>query len=121
MSSYGYDMFVIDDNYYTDSFYNDMSNSLAPQEEKKNTPTANTVSSFSNYKQGCRCKNMQRLMYSKAEELNEIKSQVFTLYLLLIVSVFIIVSQRITINGLNNLLYVIKLSSRGPTSQTPIV
>lgn len=121
MSSYGYDTFVIDDNYYTDSFYNDMSSSLSTQPEKKSNPTMNTVSSFSNYKQGCKCKNMQRLVYSKSEELNEIKSQIFTLYILLIVSVFIIVSQRITINGLNNLLYIIKLSNRGINSQIPSV
>jgi hypothetical protein len=117
MANYGYDSFVIEDNYYNDSFYNDMVASINPiEKEQKNNESK---SSFSNFQSGCQCyslkkqlNNCKQMFFAKANEITEIKNQTFTLYILLIISVFIIITQRMSLNSLNNLIYIMKLNNQ---------
>lgn len=118
-SNYGYDSFVLDDNYYTDSFYNDMVNSI----QIKKTETPPVKESFTNPLTsaiGCKCNQLMhklhrcnKLLYDKTNEILEIKSQVYMFYILLIVAVFVIISQRMTINTLNQFLYIVKMQQSG--------
>jgi hypothetical protein len=118
-SNYGYDSFVLDDNYYTDSFYNDMVNSI----QIKKTEFPPVKESFSDKLTsavGCKCNQLihklhrcNKLLYDKTNEILEIKSQVYMFYILLIVAVFVIISQRMTINTLNQFLYIVKMQQNG--------
>lgn len=118
-SNHGYDSFVLDDNYYTDSFYNDMVNSI----QIKKTESQPVKESFSNSLTSavnCKCNQLihklhlcNKLLYDKTNEILEIKSQVYMFYILLIVAVFVIISQRMTINTLNQFLYIVKMQQSG--------
>lgn len=113
-SNYGYDAYVLDDNYYTDSFYNDMVNSIQIKntEPEKKEGFAGRVSTMAN----CKCNYLiqkvnqcQKVIYDKTTEILEMKSQLYIFYILLIVAVLIIINQRMTINTLNQFLYIMKL------------
>lgn len=113
-SNYGYDAYVLDDNYYTDSFYNDMVNSIQIKntEPEKKEGFVGRVSTMAN----CKCNYLiqkvnqcQRVIYDKSSEILEMKSQIYIFYILLIVAVVIIINQRMTINTLNQFLYIMKL------------
>lgn len=123
MTNFGYDSFVIEDNYYNDSFYNDMSESInvSNSQISLNNNTEKNKSSFQSCKDSissCNCYGLKKqlnqckqMFYSKVNEIEEIKAQTFMLYILLIISVFIIITQRMNINNLNNLIYIFKLSN----------
>ncbi len=121
-SNYGYDAFVLDDNYYNDSFYNDMVNSIQIKNndsqfvQKKEEGFVDRVNCKCNYliQKVNKC---QRIIYEKTSEIMEMKSQLYIFYILLIVAVVIIINQRMTINTLNQFLYIMKLQP-GQTSVT---
>jgi len=121
-SSYGYDAFVLDENYYTDSFYNDMVNSIQIKNTLSNAPIVKKKEGFID-KTICKCSsltrqinNCQRIIYEKTKELSEIKNSIYIFYILLIASVFIIISQRMTINTLNSFIYIMKLQPNNQIS-----
>lgn len=121
-SSYGYDAFVLDENYYTDSFYNDMVNSIQIKNTLSNAPIVKKSEGFVD-KTICKCSSFARqinschkVIYEKTKELSELKNSIFIFYILLIASVFIIVSQRMTINTLNNFIYIMKLQPNNQIS-----
>ena len=118
-SNYGYDSFVLDDNYYTDSFYNDMVNSIQIK-KTESTPVKESFTNSLTSAVGCKCNQLihklnrcNKMIYDKTNEILEIKGQIYMFYILLIVAVFVIISQRMTINTLNQFLYIVKMQQNG--------
>ena len=125
-TGYGYDAFTLEDNYYTDSFYNDMVSSI----QIKNTLSSKeklqgVVEGFDgiNEESVCSCAKLARhasicnkVIYDKTKEIMELKGSMYIFYILLIIAVFIIINQRMTINTLNSFMYIMKLQKNNPVS-----
>lgn len=123
-ANYGYDSFVLSDSYNTDGFYNDMLESIQIKQNQKkaegfeNDYSINSIIS-------CQCARLKKnvnickqIIYEKTSEIVELKSQLYIFYILLIVAVAIIVSQRMTIHSLNQFLYIMKMSPMNGLNQT---
>lgn len=104
---FGYDSFVLEDDLYGDSFYSNMIDSV---QIKKNTPPAQpaqpvqptqpTVSSF--------VPRRSINEYAYIREIEKLQFQIIIFFILLIAAVIIIVTQRLTINTLQQLMQFIK-------------
>jgi hypothetical protein len=127
MNSYGYDYYVPNDAlYFDDSTYleslkplNKIENFENDVEELINEESINDTSNnmLTNIieKKNKICNmiydNLQKCHKSlkyKSYELHQIQSQIFLLYILLIFSIIFIFYQRMNINNLNQLIYILK-------------
>jgi hypothetical protein len=126
MNSYGYDYYVPNDALYFDNtpyletikpvnkienFENDIEELLNEESDKSNNSMLNTIIEKKNKFCNMIYDNLQKcnktLQY-KSYELQQIQSQLFLLYLLLIFSIIFIFYQRMNINNLNQLIYILK-------------
>jgi hypothetical protein len=123
-TGYGYDEFTLEDNYYTDSFYNDMVNSiqikntLSSKDTLAKSKIQGIAEGFQDIKDDviCNCSKLarqvsicNRVIFDKTREITELKGSIYMFYILLIIAVFIIINQRMTINTLNSFIYIMKI------------
>jgi len=118
---FGYDTFVLDDNQYGDSFYSNMADSVqikktlsAPQVPAMQTMPVQQmqapmqqatqqmpmVSSFSSRR------DVSDYMY--IQEIEKLRFQIIIFFILLMASVVIMVTQRLTINTMQQLMHFMK-------------
>lgn len=116
---FGYDTFVLDDNQYGDSFYSNMADSVqikktlpvqqmqAPQQTQPaqimqvtQPQQMPTMSSFSSRH------DVSDYMYM--QEIEKLRFQIIIFFILLMASVVIMVTQRLTINTMQQLMHFMK-------------
>lgn len=83
-------------NYYNKMYFNKMLN-------QKNTLCNNLSSQCSYYKQ---------LLNHKYQELYKKNNQIFIFYILLFIAILVIIYQRMSIENMSNLLYMLRISSK---------
>lgn len=83
-------------NYYNKMYFNKMLN-------QKNTLCNNLSSQCSYYKQ---------LLNHKYQELYKKNNQIFIFYILLFIAILVIIYQRMSIENMSNLLYMLRMSSK---------
>jgi hypothetical protein len=83
-------------NYYNKMYFNKMLN-------EKNTLCNNLSSQCSYYKQ---------LIHHKYQELYKKNNQIFIFYILLFIAILVIIYQRMSIENMSNLLYMLRMSSK---------
>jgi hypothetical protein len=99
---YGYDTFVLDDNQYGDSFYSSIADSIQMQ---KPMPPPIQVPAKKEGFSGARFVRYDR------EEVADLKFQIYLFYILLVAAVMVIVTQRMTINTMQQIMFMMKPGS----------
>ena len=126
MNSYGYDYYVPNDALYFDdttyleslkplnkieNFDNDIEELLNDDSDNKSNNMLNTIIEKKNKMCNMIYENLQKCQQTlkyKSYELNQIQSQIFLVYILLVFSIIFIFYQRMNINNLNQLIYILK-------------
>lgn len=133
---YGYDYFTIpNDLNYNESFYtetikplkqkenfdNEINNILLDDEDDLENPKKNYMnrlylnkilsdkqSLFDNISN--KCQYYKKLSYHKYKEAADLKNQMFVFYILLFISIIIIIYQKMSINNMKNILYILEIA-----------
>ena len=132
MNSYGYDFYINnDETYYDNTPYIDTLKPLDKIESFENDidellgiDDKNVVQKIANVKNQL-CDTFQKkykqcvyAMQKKNYELNYCQNHIFLLYVMLLFAIIFIFYQRIAINGLNQLIYILKWNINGMDPKT---
>jgi hypothetical protein len=131
MNAYGYDYYIPNDNLYFDessyietikpldkieNFENDIDSLLNDnKDESMLQKLCEKKNAFCNLLQQ-KYKECMSSLQRKNYELNYYHNHVFLLYILLIFSIIFIFYQRMSINSLNQLIYILKWNINNPTN-----
>ena len=116
-TAYGYDTFVLDDT-FDESFYTETANSLGHREQINNK-VESLISGGEDSLISCACDELKKtcdkyqyILKNKFDEIALLKNKEFIFYILLFIAICIILSQRMTNNNLQQLIYILKLNSQ---------
>lgn len=124
---YGYDQFSVDDitydDYYSDnalntnskeSFSNNVNQLLYNEDYEDNMKYKLFNSINTNKKLNNVCGRYKEILHYKSKELQDLQSHTYMLYILIIIAVLVIVNQKMSINSLYQLIYILKLNTTNP-------
>lgn len=139
---YGYDYFTIpealnyDESFYTETikplkkkenFDNEINNILFDDDElenpKRNYMNKLYLNKIFNDKQNLlenisnKCEYYKKLAYHKYRETVELKNQIFVFYILLFISIIIIIYQKMSLNNMKNILYILEVALQKKISE----
>jgi hypothetical protein len=131
---YGYDYFTIpsdlnyDESFYTETikplkqkenFDNEINNILLDDDEldptKRNYMNKFYLNKILSDKQSLlenisnKCEYYKKLSYHKYKEAADLKNQMFVFYILLFISIIIIIYQKMSLNNMKNILYILEI------------